>query len=488
MMRNLLVAGSVMTAIIPVILAGGSGTRLWPLSRKNFPKQFLHLHGEKSLLQQTVDRIMVLDAEQVFIISNEAHYFLCQEQLNNHSVKPHYLLEPCARNTAPAIASAAHLIARRYGEDAVMLILPSDHFIASPKAWCEAMQQGIHSAIAQKKLVTFGIEPTSPKTGYGYIEASDAIDEHARRVESFREKPNVEMAQSFLASGNYFWNSGMFAGTIKLWLDELKHHAPDIYQSCQLAVEKSQTSNDFMRLDQSAFSSCPSDSIDYAVFEKTNNVSVIPTAIDWNDLGCWSAVAESNQLDQNGNALSGNVIAKDSTDCLVSSEKTLVTTLGINNQIIVATGDAVLVADKSYSQQVKDIVSSLGNEHRQLANDHLKVSRPWGYYEVLAEGDIFKVKRLMVKPGAKLSLQMHQHRAEHWVVVSGNAEVVNDQQSFLLQTNQSTYIPPKTLHRLSNPGVEPLYVIEVQSGEYLGEDDIKRFDDDYMRLTEAVIS
>ncbi len=468
----------------PVILAGGSGTRLWPLSRKNFPKQFLRLQGETSLLQQTMQRSLMLPQAKTIVVSNEAHYFLCQEQLQGFSKEITYILEPCARNTAPAIASAAHYIASIAGPDAIMFILPSDHWIENDKAWLKAMLEGAQFAALEKALVTFGIKPTSAKTGYGYIEAGKQSSNSVLSVERFCEKPDEELAKEFIKSGNYYWNSGMFVCRAGTYLDELKQHEPDIFSHCEQSVTKAQCSHDFLRLDTDSFALSPEKSIDYGVMEKTDKAFVIPVDMQWSDLGCWTAVSESKELDENGNALYGKVIVKNSKNCLVSSENILVTTLGVNDQIIVVTDDAVLVADKRYSQQVKEIVNSLGQEHRSLANEHKLVNRPWGSYEILAEGETFKVKRLMVKPGAKLSLQMHQYRSEHWVVVSGEALVVNNEKEMLLTVNQSTYIPKKTLHRLSNPGNLPLFVIEVQSGSYLGEDDITRFADIYQRKLE----
>lgn len=473
-----------MTALFfPVVLAGGSGTRLWPLSRKNFPKQFLRLQGEASLLQQTMQRAVTLPHAKTLVVSNEAHYFLCQEQLQAFAPQITYLLEPCPRNTAPAIASAAHYISMIAGPEAIMFILPSDHWIADDKAWHTAMLEGAEFAENEKALITFGIQPAGPKTGYGYIEAAHVLTGNVSAVQSFREKPDATTAEEFIAQGNYYWNSGMFVCRAGTYLNELQQHAPDIFNHSQQAVIKAHHHHDYLRLDEESFALCRDDSIDYAVMEKTNKAAVIPVNMQWSDLGCWTSVAEANQLDENGNALHGKVIAKDSRNCLISSEDTLVTTLGIQDQIIVVTADAVLVADKRYSQQVKEIVNSLGKEHGQLAHEHQRAARPWGHYEVLAEGPTFKVKRLMVKPGAKLSLQMHQYRAEHWVIVSGEAEVVNDDKLMRLTMNQSTYIPEKTRHRLGNPGKEPLYVIEVQSGNYLGEDDITRFDDIYQRKT-----
>ncbi|KTD31537.1 phosphomannose isomerase GDP mannose pyrophosphorylase [Legionella israelensis] len=467
--------------IHPVILAGGSGTRLWPLSRKNYPKQFLRLHGEQSLLQQTVQRVLSLNAASPLIVSNEAHYFLCQEQLQDYQLDEFYLLEPCPRNTGPAIASAANYLREKIAPHALMLVLPSDHWIGDDEAWREAMLTAAQFAIENQVLVTFGIRPDSAKTGYGYIEAGQACNEKIQQVLSFREKPDAELAAHFIAQGSYYWNSGMFMCRADVFLDEIGKYASEILQQSSLACSKGCQYHDYLRLDLDAFSQCEANSIDYLVMEKTQKAVVVPVTMAWSDLGCWRSVAESREQDAEGNSLQGNVMARNTHNCLISSEGTLVTTLGIKDQIIIATGDAVLVADKQYAQQVKDIVSQLGKEQHPLVHDHQRVFRPWGYYEILAEGEDFKVKRLMVKPGARLSLQMHQHRAEHWVVIGGEAEIVNDQQTSRLSVNQSTYIPQRTRHRLSNPGKEPLYVIEVQSGSYLGEDDIVRFDDIYQR-------
>ncbi|TAL61863.1 MAG: mannose-1-phosphate guanylyltransferase/mannose-6-phosphate isomerase [Legionella sp.] len=469
------------TTLYPVILAGGSGTRLWPLSRQNFPKQFLRLNGEFSLLQQTMQRVCQLANQHTLIVSNDAHYFLCQEQLQDFPAASTYLLEPCARNTAPAIACAAHHLVRTVGRDAVMLVLPSDHWIADDKEWLKAMQLGAEFASAQEAIITFGIQPDSPKTGYGYIEAGSALSPSVQQVISFREKPSAQLAAEFIDCGNYYWNSGMFVCRAGVYLDELEKYENSIYQSSLQALTQAHEHNDFLRLDMDHFALCKNESIDYAVMERTDKAVVIPVSMQWSDLGCWTAVADANQQDEKGNTLSGKVVAQDSSNCLITSEDILVTAIGIQDQIIVATRDALLVADKRYSQQVKDLVTKLREDHHSLTQDHQRVSRPWGYYEILAEGVEFKVKRLMVKPGAKLSLQMHQHRAEHWVVVAGVAEVVNGQEHFHLNVNQSTYIPQQTRHRLANPGTEPLYVIEVQSGAYLGEDDIQRFDDIYAR-------
>lgn len=488
MQANYATIWDVMTTILyPVILAGGSGTRLWPLSRQNFPKQFLTLNGELSLLQQTIKRTMSLQSNHTLIVSNDAHYFLCQEQLQSFNRETTYLLEPCARNTAPAIACAAHHLLHKAGKDAVMLVLPSDHWIADDQAWKEAMNAGAQFAAENEAIVTFGIKPDSPKTGYGYIEGGRELSFSVQKVSSFREKPDSQTAEQFITKDNYFWNSGMFVCRAEVYLNELEKFAPDIYHFSKEALVHAQQHHDFLRLDSDHFVQCKDESIDYAIMEKTDKAVVIPVSMQWSDLGCWTAVADANQQDTQGNAITGKVIAQNSHNCLINSKDLLVTTVGIRDQIIVATRDAVLVADKRYSQQVKELVNSLHKEHHQLTQDHQRVPRPWGYYEILAEGSTFKVKRLMVKPGAKLSLQTHQHRAEHWVVVSGKAEVINDRQTIQLSVNQSTYIPQNTLHRLGNPGTEPLYVIEVQSGSYLGEDDIKRFDDVYSRTSVEIV-
>lgn len=471
--------------LYPVILAGGSGTRLWPLSRQNFPKQFLSLNGELSLLQQTMKRVLALPNTQPIIVSNDAHYFLCQEQLNEFNANSQYLLEPCPRNTAPAIACAAHHLVNTVGPDAVMLVLPSDHWIADDKAWLHAMTLGAEFAAQQDAVITFGIQPDSPKTGYGYIEAGVSLTTGVHQVISFREKPNAEIAAEFIECGNYYWNSGMFVCRAGVYLNELQQFESTIFEYSQSALAHAHQHNDFLRLNIDHFAQCTNESIDYAIMEKTTKAVVIPVAMQWSDLGCWTAVADANQQDAQGNTLTGKVVAQNSSNCLITSENILVTALGIQDQIIVATDDAILVADKRYSQQVKDLVASLRTQHQDLTENHQRVARPWGFYEILAEGPVFKVKRLMVKPGAKLSLQMHQHRAEHWVVVGGVAEVVNGNQTFRLENNQSTYISPQTRHRLSNPGTEPLFVIEVQTGSYLGEDDIQRFDDVYARTVVA---
>lgn len=470
-----------MTRFVPVVLAGGSGTRLWPLSRKNFPKQFLQLHGKDSLLQASIRRLEQSGATEALIVCNEAHYFLCQEQLERSSLNLHYLLEPVARNTAPAIALAALHLQKTHRKNVVLVVLPSDHWIGDDARWQQAITNAATRAGTEGSLITFGIRPDSPKTGYGYIEGAGVDSAGFAKVRSFREKPDAATAQDFIQSGQYFWNSGMFAFRADSYLNALKQHAQDIYDQCVLSANESQQQQNYLRVDEARFAACRSESIDYAIMEHTNQAEVLPIDLPWSDLGCWSSVSDIQDKDIDGNTLLGPVVARDSKNCHVSSTNTLVTTLGLQDSIVVATEDAILVADKAYSQQVKDMVASLQLQHDALTHDHKCVSRPWGSYEVLAEGKAFKVKRLMVKPGAKLSLQRHQHRAEHWVVVGGIADVTLGEEHMRLLPNQSTYISPRTIHRLANPGQEPLFVIEVQTGSYLGEDDIERIEDIYHR-------
>jgi len=474
--------------VFPVILAGGSGTRLWPLSRKSYPKQFLELHGEHSLLQHTLLRALNISKDNILIVGNEAHYFLCQEQLQSMHDKLTYLLEPCPRNTAPAIAMSAHHIVNALGEDGVLVVLPSDHWIEDEEAWAKAIQSAVEFVGTEAAVVTFGIKPQSPKTGYGYIDVGSETSEGIFQIEQFREKPVLEVAEACVASGKSYWNSGMFVMRATTYLQELKQFEPEMYALTEKAYQDAVHQHDYIRLDEASFSKCRNESIDYAIMEKTTKAALVPMNINWNDLGSWSAVAETNEADAAGNVLKGNAKAEKSEGCLISSDSALVTALGVKDQIIVATKDAVLVADKSYAEQVKDVVNALQDEHQSLAETHIYTHRPWGGFEVLADGEAFKVKRLMLKPGAKISLQRHEHRAEHWVVVKGIAEVQNGEDVFKLVVNQSTYIAPKTMHRLSNPGDELLFVIEVQSGAYLGEDDITRYEDIYARKTESLIS
>ncbi len=474
------------TTVVPVVLAGGSGTRLWPLSRESYPKQFLNLIGKHSLLQDTLLRAGKLASpnSELLVVTNDAHYFICQDQVaeigfSTTSVK--FLLEPCVKNTAPAIATAACYVKERFGPDAVMVVFPSDHFIEEDLNYSDSLVLATELA-SQNFLVTLGIVPTSAQVGYGYIEVSPEENSTHYAVRSFKEKPEQALAETFLAAGNFYWNSGMFAFTAGLYLAELEKTSPAIHAASANAYQAGVGKADFFRIDRQHFEACPSDSIDYAVMEKTDKARMVPLKSAWSDLGCWSSVAAAGVADENNNVLRGNVIANQTQGCFISSEKRLVTTLGLQNTIVITTDDAILVADKQYAQQVKSLVEQLRTNSNHLAKDHQKVLRPWGYYESLAVGTFYQVKHLMVKPGAQLSLQKHEHRAEHWVVVSGVAHVVNADREFTLLANQSTFIAQGDKHRLANFTEEPLHVIEVQSGSYLGEDDIVRFEDIYQRV------
>ncbi len=467
--------------IVPVILAGGSGTRLWPLSREGYPKQFCCLFGDASLLQQTAERAnYVSGGADLIVVTNDKYYFLCKDQLDAMGIKnAHFILEPCSRNTAPAILLAAAYAKEHICSDATLLIMPSDHHLNDYSSFKSVVDSAVSFA-EQDKLVVFGVTPTAPKTGYGYIEAGDSLNAESFAVKRFVEKPSYDVAQEYLAQGSFYWNSGMFVFSAQSYLKELERYSNDIYTSSLAAFQSTTVENNYFRVDAS-FADCRSASIDYEVMEKTDNAVVLPLAVSWNDLGCWSSVAESGEIDDNGNVYRGDVLSRDSQNCFLSSEERRVVAIGVKDQVIVSTPDAVLVADKSYSQDVKKLVEQMKQQSDPVATEHRRVYRPWGFYETLALGPGYHVKRLMVNPGARLSLQLHHHRNEHWVVVKGEAEVVNGEKVFRLYTNQSTYIDKETKHRLSNPTDEPLFVIEVQSGTYLGEDDIERFDDVYGR-------
>jgi mannose-1-phosphate guanylyltransferase/mannose-6-phosphate isomerase len=465
--------------LIPVILSGGSGTRLWPLSREGHPKQFLALAGEQSMLQATWTRVAELAGDNApLVVTNEAHRFMVAEQLRQVGCTPAaILLEPAGRNTAPAIAVAA-LAATAYGGDPLLLVLPSDHVIADEHAFRSAVREAIPAA-AEGALVTFGIVPTAPEIGYGYIQA--AKGDGVRQVQRFVEKPDAATAQVWLDEGGYFWNSGMFLFRAGRYLEELGRHRPDILAACRDAWAGAKRDTDFLRLERSAFEACPADSIDYAVMEKTDAARVLPVDIGWNDVGSWAALWQVAEHDGDGNARHGDVMALDCHDSYAWSERRLVAMIGLEGVIVVDTDDALLVASKDRVQQVKDVVAQLKDGDRGEAVLHRKVYRPWGAYDSIDMAERFQVKRITVKPGAALSLQMHHHRAEHWVVVSGTARVTRGEDVFLLGENESTFIPMGTRHRLENPGKVPLELIEVQSGSYLGEDDIVRFEDVYGR-------
>ncbi|PZS70226.1 mannose-1-phosphate guanylyltransferase/mannose-6-phosphate isomerase [Stenotrophomonas maltophilia] len=466
-----------MSSIQPVILSGGSGTRLWPLSREAYPKQFLPLAGELTMLQATWQRVAPLTARGPLVIANEEHRFVAAEQLQQVGAEPAaIILEPVGRNTAPAIAVAA-LEATRDGADALLLVLPSDHVIIDEGAFRNAVQAAAAAAEAGK-LVTFGIVPTGPETGYGYIKAADG--QGLRAVERFVEKPDLETATGYVSSGQYYWNSGMFLFKASRYLQELERFQPEMLARSRQAWQQARRDADFTRLDKDAFTAVPSDSIDYAVMEKTADAVVIPLDAGWNDVGSWTALRDVSQQDGDGNAHQGDVIAIDCRNTYAYAQR-LVALVGLDDVIVVETDDAVLVGKADRMQEVKTVVAKLKAEGRSEATWHRKVYRPWGAYDSIDNGERFQVKRITVKPGGTLSLQMHHHRAEHWIVVSGTAEVTRGNEVILLSENQSTYIPLGVTHRLRNPGKLPLELIEVQSGSYLGEDDIVRFEDTYGR-------
>ena len=472
--------------IVPVILSGGSGTRLWPLSRETYPKQFLPLIGSLSLFQETVNRFQSKkEFGPPILVCNEKHRFLVAEQMQSLAIEQStILLEPVARNTAPATACAA-FSAITTDPDAVLLVLPADHLVRDLDAFHQALALG---ATAAKKgsLVTFGIVPNKPEIGFGYIQRGEAQSwsKHPNRVyavEKFVEKPDLKTAINYLNSGSYLWNSGMFLFRADRYLEELKLYAPEMYNACQQAVHKVNVSFDFVRLDEESFSSCPKDSIDYAVMEKTDSAVVIPLQAGWNDIGSWSAIWEESQHDHDGNVIIGDVISEGCKNSFIRSDKRLVTAIGLKDIIIVETVDALFVAPKERVQDIKNVVNRLKQSKREEATTHQKVYRPWGSYESIDRSNRFQVKRITVNPGSILSLQLHHHRAEHWIVVKGTAKITRGDEVFVLGEDESTYIPLGTKHRLENPGKIPLELIEVQSGSYLGEDDIVRLDDKYGR-------
>jgi mannose-1-phosphate guanylyltransferase/mannose-6-phosphate isomerase len=468
--------------LIPLILSGGSGTRLWPISRRNLPKQFLSLAGSETLFQQTARRGTSLpDAAAPIVVAADDHRFLAAEQLQELGIGgANILLEPVARNTAPAIAVGA-LQALKRDPNAVLLVLPADHLIGDTAGFSDAVAQA-RPAAAAGSLVTFGIRPDRPETGFGYIRRGDALGASAFRVAEFVEKPSLDLAQRYVESGLYDWNSGMFLFRADRYLEELDRHSPATLDAARAAMEKANVDLDFIRLDNDSFSVAPNDSIDYAVMEKTTHAAVVPVSCGWSDIGSWDALWIAAEKDADGNHLEGDVIALDTHGSLIRShDRHLVATIGLDDVVVVTTPDATLVTRRDRSQDVKKIVDQLKAAGRTEHDLHRVVRRPWGSYDSLESGDRFQVKRIVVKPGAALSLQMHHHRAEHWIVVKGVAEVTCDDKVFLLAENQSTYLPLGSRHRLRNPGKMPLELIEVQSGSYLGEDDIVRFDDVYGR-------
>ncbi len=466
--------------ILPVIMAGGSGTRLWPLSRGNYPKQFLTLSGEHTMLQSTLNRLNGLAHSPAMLICNEEHRFIAAEQVRQLSVKHSGIfLEPAGRNTAPAIALAAFK-AIEQGEDPLLLVLAADHIIEDTAAFQQSVNQAAELA-KQDKLVTFGIVPTAPETGYGYIKRGEQ-HQTGFVVSSFVEKPDAVTAKGYIDSGDYYWNSGMFLFKASRYLNELKAFRPNIYEACEKAIKIQNNDLDFIRVDKNEFEACPDESIDYAVMEQTIDAVVVPMDAGWSDVGGFAALWDVSAKDKNGNAFKGDVKAVDTKNTLVFGEDKLVATVGIEDLVIVNTKDAVLVAHKNESQKVKAIVQQLKAEQRSEATLHREVYRPWGKYDSVDNGERFQVKRITVKPGAKLSVQMHHHRAEHWIVVSGTAKVQIDDTEQFVTENESVYIPITAVHALENPGMVDLELIEVQSGSYLGEDDIVRFEDRYGRV------
>lgn len=468
-------------SLIPVILSGGAGTRLWPLSREMYPKQLLALTGKRTMLQETALRLAGIEgARDLIVVCNEAHRFTVAEQMREIGLTAAaILLEPVGRNTAPAVALAAHK-AFALDPEATLVVAPADHLIRDARTFQKAAQVAAGIAAAGK-LVTFGIVAHGPETGYGYIRRGDREAGGAYAVAQFIEKPPLDLAREFVASGDYYWNSGMFVFRASRYLEELGRFAPDILEATRSAYQAAKADLDFVRVDRAAFERCRSESIDYAVMEKTRDAVVLPLDAGWSDVGSWSSLFDALPADEDGNVLQGDVVVYDTHNCYVHSTSRLVAAVGMDDHIIVETKDAVLVAPKERVQDVKELVTKLKKSGRSEPSLHREVFRPWGSYDSLENGERFQVKRLTVRPGGVLSLQMHHHRAEHWIVVQGTARVTCGEKTFLLSENESTFIPIGARHRIENPGKVPLHIVEVQSGSYLGEDDIVRFEDNYGR-------
>jgi len=481
--------------IYPVVLCGGSGTRLWPLSREEYPKQLLTLVNGNTLLQATIQRLHVSDTTKddveiatPIVITNESHRFLVAEQLREIGIKDaQIILEPVGKNTAPALCLAA-LHIQQIDPEGLMLVMPADHVIQNQPLFLEAIISGLHYT-NENCLVTFGIVPSHAETGYGYIKQAKELQKNIYRINSFVEKPDSITAETYVASGDYVWNSGLFLFSAKTWLNAIKHFRQDIFEATQAAYENKASDLDFIRVNSELFKACPSESIDYAVMEhvtddeKSNSFSGAVVALDagWSDVGSWDSLWNISDKDSNGNVIKGDVFLDETKNSMVIADGRMVSVIGLSDVIVVETADAIMVAEKTASQSVKRIVKQLADKNRQEIITHSKVSRPWGHYESIDNGARYQAKRIVVNPNARLSLQKHHHRAEHWIVVTGTAKVTKGDDVFLLSENQSTYIPLGIKHRLENPGTIPLEIIEVQSGSYLGEDDIVRYDDEYGR-------
>lgn len=472
--------------INPVILSGGSGTRLWPLSRKLRPKQFLPVHTDKTLFQETILRLHKISTgnlvinDPMVICNNEHRFFVAENARSINLDLDKIILEPVARNTAPAVAVAA-ITSLKKGDDQVLLVLPADHVIQDTESFKIAVEEGLALA-NQGNLVTFGVVPTKPHTGYGYIECGDGISDSAFKIRSFKEKPNTETAEEFLAKGGYYWNSGMFMFKASTYIDALNKYAPEVAEHAAESIDNAHKDLDFIRLQEQSFSLCPDISIDYAVMEKTDKAVVVKLEADWCDIGSWGALLEIGDKDEDGNVCRGDIIVKDSKDSYFYGSHKLITAVGVQDLIVVDTKDALLITNRNKSEDVKDIVNSLKEKNRSETMHHRVVYRPWGSYDSICKGPRDQVKRVIVKPGAKLSLQKHMHRSEHWVIVKGTAKITKGDEQFLMSENESTYIPVGTMHSLENPGKIPLEIIEIQTGSYLGEDDIERFEDIYGRV------
>jgi len=461
--------------LLPLVMAGGSGSRLWPLSRSLYPKQFLSLTGKGSMLQETITRLDSLPCLAPMIVCNEEHRFVVAEQLRQRDLSHSgILLEPVGRNTAPAITAAA-LLALEQDSDPLLLILAADHAILNPAGFTAAVSQAVPAAQAGK-LVAFGCTASAPETGYGYISKGEALSEHIYQVKAFVEKPDIETAKQYVLSGDYLWNSGMFLFKASAFIHELEKYHPEILSFCKEAVEGRSFDLDFVRLDEAAFRACPSDSIDYAVMEKSRNVVVAPMDANWSDIGSWQALWDINSKDDNGNVITGDVLPQSSSNCYINAQHRLVSVVGADDLVIVETKDAVLVANKNKVQEIKHVVSQLQQQSRNECLQHREIFRPWGSHDAITEGDRYHVKKVRVKPGEKTTTQIHYNRAEHWIVVTGTARVSNGSKCYLLSENESTYIPIGVPHSFENPGKVMLEIIEVRTGSYLDEDDIERID------------